>query len=410
MKTKQFYAIIFCLSMVKVGFGQSDGQSKTHVTGYVNTIAEYTDLKTYRDADKEMGMGLSDAAITASYNLSQKISLKSTLVYRHYVEDIQDMLVEAYGTYRFSKKFNLSAGKFLTPLSPVNLYFYAPLNPSGVLPMVVSHHFLIPQSLSGLQFSGIFGEGNYAGYNLTIGNYANKAHPRGGIIGLQGNEDGAIYANLVEDPDELKTEYLTGGSARIYGSLNDKVKIGLNYFLGYNSSQLTQISDVSGNIRADYLDARKHSAGIDLQTNFGNLKVNGEYWYGRQFTTDSPLKTDMDYSGYYAEAVYQMGRFSPFVRYDFISDMKGAIIQELGNGISTKLFDAETLTSSYTLGVNYRPIYELMFKLEYRYINTDVNYSDMSMMAGPLGVDLSNPLGIDVKDYNYYLLSIIYSF
>ena len=67
--------------------------------------------------------------------------------------------------YTFNQKLQLGAGRFLTPLSPVNLYFYAPLNPSGVVPMLVSHHFLFPQSISGFQIAGLAD----AGSNFKIG-------------------------------------------------------------------------------------------------------------------------------------------------------------------------------------------------------------------------------------------------
>lgn len=406
MKTKIILIAILGMGFLKASVAQQEWEPQTHFTGYINTIAEFTDVQTYKDADKDLGIGLSEAAISGSYKPLEKLDIKTTIVYRHFVEDIQDLVVEAYGTYEFSPAFKLGAGKFLTPLSPVNLYFYAPLNPSGVLPMVVSHHFLIPQSVSGFQFSGVFGDTFSGGYNVTFGNYANKAHPRGGIIGLQGNEDGAIYKNLVEDPDELVTEYLPGGSARLFASFNDMLRIGANYFLGLQSSHLMQNNDPTGGIQASYADARKYSLGMDGQFRYNNLEINGEYWYGEQWTTDLPREVRFDYEGYYVEGLYQIGKIAPFARYEYISDMKGSINQQMPDGSNVILFDAETNTSSYTLGFNYRPFYETLVKFEYRKVMTDLVYDNV--MAGIPNPD--NPLGIETDNYNYYLASLIYSF
>ena len=137
---------------------QSDWTPTKQITGYVNAVAEWTDLGTLKDLNKETGIGLSEAGFLASYKPLEKLELKTTLVYNHKMASFQDMLVEAYGIYSFSRGFKVGAGKFLTPLSPANVYFYAPVNPSGILPMMVSHHFLTPQSIAGIQFSGEFGE------------------------------------------------------------------------------------------------------------------------------------------------------------------------------------------------------------------------------------------------------------
>ena len=101
---------------------------------------------------------------------------------------IRDLFVEAYGRYTFNEGFKVSLGKYLTPLSPVNQYFFAPLNTAASLPMLVSHHYLLPQSISGLQLSGEFGEDIKMGYNFTYGSYLSVGHSAFGMVGIQGRE------------------------------------------------------------------------------------------------------------------------------------------------------------------------------------------------------------------------------
>lgn len=402
---------LFFLVIQNISFAQDNTEWKPyfHATGYVNTIAEYTDLDNGFEDKKSAGIGLSEAAFLASYKPLENLEFKGTFVYTHYIEDIQDLVVEAYGTYSFSDKFRISAGKYLTPLSPINQYFYAPLNPSASLPMVVSHHFLLPQSISGFQVSGEFGSDIKLGYNITYGHYLTLGHPRYGILGFQGREDIATYQFSLDEENKNTKEYLLGGSGRLYANFKEIVNIGFNYFDGRESTQPIQELTPAGASNR-WVKANKYSVGLDLQLKLGALKINSEAWYGKQETNDDAITQQLsnDYSAFYGEAIYEAGIFSPYVRYDNINDIKGSIYMPYPD---LKLFDAELVTNAYTVGLAIRPIYELLLKLEYRYIDSQVNYSNVSIPPALEPVMPSeNPLSITANTYNHFLMSLVLSF
>ncbi|TLX71826.1 hypothetical protein E9993_19805 [Labilibacter sediminis] len=371
MKTKKLITSIVMLFIVLVStYAQDEWEPKVHLTGYVNTVVEYANLD---HLDTKLGMGLSDAGFLASYSPIENLELKATLVYTHHIPNIQSLVVEAYGTYAISDNFKVGAGKFLTPLSPVNTYFYAPLNISVTLPMIVSHHFLLPQSISGFQVSGEFGDKVNFKYNLTYGNYTNLGHALGGILEVQGQEDITNVLPHIDLP-ELETQYLLGGSARFEASFQDVFSLGLNYFDGTQSTAI---------VAEELVPAKKYSWGVDGHLNLSGLKINGEYWKGQQQTTDLAQNLTSKYKGYYAEAMYQAGIFTPFVRYDFIEDINGSGLQ--------------APTTAKSLGVAIRPIFETLFKIEYRKVNVDyaggiTNFYDFQ------------------DNYNHWLFSTVISF
>lgn len=366
----------FTLAIVSIiGINAQDWDPQVHLTGYVNTVFEYSNLSSL---DSKTGIGLADAGFLASYKPLEKVELKATLVYTHHIKDIQSLLVEAYGTYEFNRGFRLGAGKFLTPLSPVNTYFYAPLNISVTLPMLVSHHFLLPQSISGFQVSGEAGDEFKLKYNVTYGNYLNLGHPSTGVLSVQGREDNSPLGDVLE----FESQYLLGGSARLELSYQDFVRLGLNYFDGTESTHLIQTQDGT-----EFTDATKYSWGIDGHLNLSGFNINGEYWQGHQETTSISPKQESNYKGYYAEVFYQNGALSPFLRYDFVDDLSNDILQAPTKGIS--------------FGAAYRPIYELMFKLELRQVNVDYASEVPQVIEFLEGVD---------RKYQSVLFSTVVSF
>lgn len=378
IKTNAMKKIFTALLLTVVSFIGNNAQEwdpQVHLTGYVNTTFEYTTLS---NLDTKTGIGLADAGFLASYKPLENVELKATLVYTHHVKDIQSLLVEAYGTYEFNRALKLGAGKFLTPLSPVNTYFYAPLNISVTLPMLVSHHFLLPQSISGFQISGETGDDFIFKYNATYGNYLNLGHPKTGILSVQGREDNFPLGHV---PD-FESQYLLGGSARAEFAYQDIFKFGLNYFDGTESTHLIQTQDGT-----EFTEATKYSWGIDGHISFSGFYVDGEYWKGHQETTDLPVKQESDYTGYYAQVYYQNGSVSPFVRYDYVDDLSSDILQ--------------APTTAYSIGVAFRPIYELMFKLEFRKVDIDYASEVPQVIELLKGVDHS---------YNSILFSTVVSF
>lgn len=404
--------LLFSLSLGAFAQEQEEWQPQLNVTGYVNSIAEWTDQDEYKDINENIGIGLAEVGFLASFKPIEKLELKSTLVYKHKVADLQSMLVEAYGIYTFSEQFKVGLGKFLTPLSPVNTYFYAPVNPSVVLPMVVSHYVLTPQSISGLQIAGSVGNEFKLSYNLTYGNYTTLGHVRNGIIGLQGGED---LAGIDPAADNADQNYDLGGSARLEAKYKF-ITVGANYFdgtratLAYADFFAPVIND------SDYqFKSRKWSTGADVHINlFDYFKINAEYWIGENETTDLrdqlgvQDEIKIEYDGYYAELVGNFGKFQPYVRYEELSDVRGILFAgdpqsadpTMGQGYNgiphgTLLGVGSIDISSMGVGMAYRPFYELLLKVDYRRLENTTNDGQGNITKDP---------------FNNLIFSAVYSF
>ena len=374
--------LLFLLSPSTI-FAQDEWEPQMHFTGYINTVAEYSDCQNLK---KEYAIGLSEVGLLGSYKPLEKLEIKTTLVYTHFTFHVSQIFVEAYGIYNFADELKLGAGRFLTPLSPVNLYFYAPLNPSGVVPMLVSQHFLFPQSISGFQLAGVaeLGTSFKLGYNGTLGTYPYINHFEAGILGILSQEDSYPTFGYY-DTEADKINHYFCGTGRIYGKFFDKVTIGANYF-GGDAQQVTQDATTGAFI---YYPSTKYTYGFDFHLDIANVKLNAEYWTGKQETT---AETDLalgqhienEYSAYYGEIIYDGDIFKPFVRYDFIED-----VNVNGAGLPT---------GAATIGIAVRPIYETLFKLEYKRIFAkELNFE-------PTGI-ISNDY-----EYSYAQFSLVISF
>lgn len=381
MKAKILLFVSLCLFISKSIIAQDNWEPRTHFTGYINSVAEYSDQQNLK---KDYAIGLSELGFLASYKPLEKLEFKTTLVYSNYTFHVSQLFVEGYGMYHFSDGFKLGVGRFLTPLSPVNLYFYAPLNPSGVVPMLVSHHFLFPQSINGFQIAGEFDASSKLklGYNVCIGSYAYINHFESGVLGIQAQEDSYPSFGYYDTEADKINNYLCG-TGRIYASIGDMVTLGANYFKA-DAQQVTQ--DVNG--KFIYYPSTKYTYGFDMHVNIANVKVNGEYWAGKQKTTsetDAALgkHIENDYEGYYGEFIYDGDVFKPFVRYDYIKDVTVNLV-----GLPTQ---------AATAGLAFRPRFETLVKLEYKRI-----------MARKI-TDIGNRIYED-HNYNYAQLSFVLSF
>ena len=389
---KQLISLCILLGFTQFLWSQEDNEWKPyiHLTGYINSVAEFTNAAKYKEAKSENAIGLSDAGLLMAYKPLEKLEIKTTLVYTHYIVNLQSLIVEANGTYKFNDYFKVGAGKFLTPLSPVNQYFYAPVNISGFLPMVVSHHELLPQSISGLQVSGEFGNKLTAGYNFTYGSYLTVGHPLTGMLALQGNEDVAPYEYAPKiSGDERPYTYYMGGSARLYAAYDDILRLGLNYFDGARASHPYALNNTTEK-SVKWLESKKYSVGVDMELKVNNFKINSEYWKGNNKTDDKIMNSN--YSSYYAEMMYDFGKITPFFRYDYIDDLRTAYYFSYPD---TKLFDITAKTTSIGGGVAFRPIYEILIKLDFRRLSFDYG---------------ENLLQVTEKSFNHGMISVVYSF
>ncbi len=390
MKKKLRIVLLGIITLSFSLYSQDSWEPQTFVTGYVNTIAEYSghaDTSVLGlPATKHWGVGLAQVGLLASYKPREKLEFKSTLVYSPWIRSWHDVVVELYSSYKFNEKLIVGVGKYLTPLSPSNLYFYAPLNHSGVIPMVVSHHIFFPQSISGFQVGGEMGDDLEVAYNVTYGNFYITDHLESGIIGVQGQEEIFPFQGHYEVYEGNRPESYLGGSARLAFKYNEIVKLGLNLFEG-SEYNLIVLDPATGGVAA-IEPATQRSLGTDLHITLKQFKLSGEYWSAKGKTTESATEYSLDYMGYYSELVYNGDKLKPWVRYEYMDD---------ATAIFTDGSEVNLPLSSFSTGIAYRPIFETTFKLEYR----------RNMVSELEETDFDSE---DFKDYNYFLFSVVLSF
>ncbi|MDF1547890.1 MAG: hypothetical protein P1P88_08700 [Bacteroidales bacterium] len=381
------FLIIGSVNVIKAQEGEK-WQPQIHYTGYLNSVIEYSD---HADTSvlglanpKHLGIGLAQAGFLVTYKPLEKLEVKSTLVYSPWVRSWHDVVIETFGIYSFNPGFKLGAGKFLTPLGPSNLYFYAPLNPSGVLPMVVSHHIFFPQSISGVQIAGEFGDNLKINYNATYGNFYITDHLESGVLGIQGQEEIIPFSGPYEVYEGNRPLSYLGGSGRLSFEYQEMFKLGLNIFEG--SEYNLVILDPATGAPDSFEPAKQTSLGVDLGLNIKNFELNAEYWTASNKTTESATEYSIEYKGYHAELIYNGDKFKPWVRYEYIEDAKALFTDG-------SLIDLPFV--SYSGGVAYRPIFETIFKIEYRRVMVE---------------DYQKTAFTNFKDYNYYLFSMVFSF
>lgn len=388
MKKKFGFFLLLLLLCYVNSIAQGEWKPQVHFTGYLNSIVEYSDQADTSAIGlptvKHRGVGLAQAGFLATYKPLEKLEIKSTLVYSPWARSLHDVVIETFGLYTINSGLKLGAGKFLTPLSPSNLYFYAPLNPSGVLPMVVSHHMFFPQSISGIQVAGAFGENLKLNYNATYGNYYITDHLEGGILGIQGQEEIMPFSGHYEVYEGNMPKSYLGGSGRLSLNYKEIGILGLNIFEG-TESNLVVLDAATGGV-SSLETAKQRSLGVDLHLNIQKFNLNAEYWKADINTTKSVPKYSLIYKGYYAELTYDGGTFKPWARYEYIEDAKAIFTDG-------SLIDLPMVT--YSVGLAYRPIYETIFKLEYRRMLVE---------------DYQKTSYTNFKDYNYYLFSFVFSF
>lgn len=394
MKNRHAILGIMLFISCSIATAQNGWEPQTFITGYINTIAEYSD---HADTsvlgipnDKHIGIGLAQVGLLISYKPMEQMEIKSTLVYSPWVRSWHDVVVETYASYKFNPLLKVGAGKYLTPLSPSNLYFYAPLNPSGVLPMAVSHHIFFPQSISGLQLAGETGGDLKIRYNLTYGNFYITDHLESGIIGIQGQEEIFPFSGHYEVYEGNRPESYLGGSGRVEFGYNNLFNLGLNIFEGteYNIIRLDPATGAPASIEP----AQQRSFGTDLHLNISNVKLNAEYWYAKNKTTDDAVfDIDIEYDGYYGEIIYDGDRIKPWLRYEYMNDA----FTVLSDGSEVAL-----PFNTFSGGIAYRPIFETTFKLEYRRVMVEkLEKLDELVFDSSL-----------LQDYNFFLFSFVLSF
>ena len=150
-KGTPYILILVLLSFSKMVISQVEWEAKAHFAGYINAVTEYCDNP---DFDNKFSSGISELGFLSNHKPFKNIELKGTLVYNQQTFFIDQILMEAYGIFHMDEMFKIGLGRFVTPLSPINLYFYEPLNTMSFSSVQFSQNQIFPQNITGIQLAG----------------------------------------------------------------------------------------------------------------------------------------------------------------------------------------------------------------------------------------------------------------
>lgn len=324
-----------------ISFSQSSWEPQKNITGYLSTEFNYFDE--LEDYSYNYGAALSEAGLLMSYRPTSKITLKGVFVYRPDFE-FDKMLNEASGEYSFTSSLNVKAGRFLQSLSPMNTFYYAPVNTSATLPIIVSNNEFFPLNINGISVNGSIGNDFRVKYDLFGGSYSNDLFKRTGALGFFGSEINYFNKILGNDPISLGdfNNMAVGGTVGL--SYKTNVDVGFGFFNPNNEKTTFSMAGPDGEIQEMILEMEKLTYGVNFKLQYNATKLVGEAW-----TADMKLKDipgNFDYSSYYVELSHRINDITPYARYED---------QTAGDIEYTRI----------TGGINYKPTFETTFKLEY---------------------------------------------
>ncbi len=337
----------------------------TNITGYISTEFNYFDnLDGY---EVNYGTAVSEAGLLITYQPTSTLTLKSVFVYRPEFE-FDQMLNEAFGQLALSNELNFKVGRFLLPLSPMNTYYYAPVNTSATLPILITNHEFFPLNIDGVSINGDFGDEIKVRYDLFAGGYRNTTWLPTGAVGFFGGEV-PYFKDQINSPYSIdrsyNNTYNTAWGGHIGVQYKSLIDLGASYF-----NPKKETLPVSVIIPADALfpgfpftediiptGFQRPTYGFNAKLHYENTKVVGELWRGNveldplvyEFQGNSvPLSPggDIDLEGSFVEVSHRINKFTPYARYE----------DQLTDDIEY---------SRWTFGINYKPSFERTVKLEY---------------------------------------------
>lgn len=341
MRKITLLGILFSIA-VSVTAQETTWEPQTNITGYGTLQWDY--FKGVKTFDREYAIALSEAGILVNYKPTERLTLKTVFVYRPDYA-FNQMLNEANAEYKVTDFLNLKGGRFLTPVSPMNTYYYAPVNVSATLPMIVTSHEFFPLNMNAVSVNGKVGDDLKFDYDVFTGGFYNSAWLKAGALGLFGTE--TSYFQSLFNPlntalnSDVNSSLSFGGGAHVGLAVKEYATLGLNLMKATTTAKTT-IPLPTGGTYLYTSNVDFTTTGASLKLKYSNLALTSEYWQNK-LTAKS---YNLTLKGLYTELSYAIGKVTPYGRYEFQESLD----------IDYK---------RYTVGINYKPVFETTFKLEY---------------------------------------------
>ncbi len=342
-----YFILIILLEM----FTTTLTAQKTQIKGFINVDASAVFDTTYRN---QFTLGQFDLFITSQ--VSNKISFIGETIFKYETNDKHDDGFEigierAIVNYKLKDYFNLSAGKFYTPLGYWNNVFHhgIVLQPTITNPKVVNETANgggLPLEDIGVQFNGDGITKLKLGYNLMIGN--------------------GISSNPIEDFNNSKSVCL---------NIHVEPKENLNFHIsGYFDNISKGTTTVQNIITTQNINLQILNASIAYWDGELPIELIGEYFNLKTIMLDS--NTTAYSNGYFIYFGYKIKKINltPYMYYDRLI---------LAN--NDQLFFPNS-TTSYVLGLRYAIQPLCVLKLEYKYSETKIlNYQNRIELQFAIG-------------------------
>nr|WP_321454004.1 hypothetical protein [uncultured Carboxylicivirga sp.] len=339
MKRLEILTVILIMTITSV-LGQEEAwEVRKQMTGYVATEFNYFDnLKGY---DKDIAASVAEAGLLFNYQPLRNLTFKAVAVYRPNV-NIDQLINEINAEYKVNNYLNVKVGRFLTPLSPINTFYYAPVNVSATLPLITNLHQVFPLNMDALSLNGSIGNDFKFGYDVFAGGYRNSVNMKSGAMGFFGTESD-YFENLNEtqfsvDYDSFNSSLNFGGGGHIQASYKDVITLGFNMFKG----QKEAISITLPQMGQFPSELQKEVWGVNFNFKHNNLNVVAEWWDNDMTIMDQTYDT----SDALVIVSNTFNKVTPYIRYE-----------------NHDAFDSNI--ERYAGGINYKPIFETTLKLEY---------------------------------------------
>ncbi len=351
MKKLGITALLLGLSIATLWAQDDVWEARKQITGYVAT--EFNYLDNIEGHSKDYGMALTEAGLLVNYQPLQKLTLKAVAVYRPGLT-VDQVLNELNAEYKIDDYLKIKVGRFLTPLSPINTYYYAPVNVSATLPMITNLHEAYPMTMDAVSFNGSVGNDLKFGYNAFAGGYHNTINNKTGALGFFGTESNYFYG-LGEAAYSLDFDAMNSSLNFAYGlhaqlSYKDILTVGYNIIKEDPQDIDLFVNELGSAIP---VEMNANINGINIAFKYKTLQVIGELWNNDvSFATE-----ERNISDKFVIISNTFGKFTPYTRYE-----------------AHKMFGTDI--KRYTAGVNFKPIFETTFKLEYLfydYQSYDIN-------------------------------------
>lgn len=367
-KLKPIALAIVSAMAINVWGQEAEWEPQSKITGYLAAEADY--FPNIHNGERNYGMILSEAGILASYDCTQRLTIKGVFVYRPDLT-IDQMVNEANAQWKANDYLNIKVGRFLSPLSPMNTYYYAPVNNSATLPMIISHHEFFPLNMDAVSFNGKVGNDLLFDYDVFAGGYKNSLWLKTGALGFFGTEDQYFSDGSLGsiNSTSINSSMSFGGGAHVGIKWHDYITLGLNTMLSAPGEMPASLPTPAGTMDI-MLDVDRFAYGLNFKAKYNTLQLLGEVWYTDiDFSNaDYNISSSQLVKGTFVELSNSFGKLTPYARYEY------------HNGLGLNY-------NRYTTGLNLRPGFETCFKLEYMFYDQK-----------------------ESSDLNGFVASVIYSF